>query len=226
MANTIYENVSIHVKPMQEEVKVDITKRGITETKNVSLDALLECFGKSQSPSEAIYSGFLPENCLSVNIRDNSKSVVIWHPLLHCDYAYYKTVYENFPIPRMVFGFDINPKGRVEGYRMAVVDDEKPKPGTKLYEYPFSNVYSDTRICVGAANSLPTYERLYTLASLPNLILSLPNNDHNFSCTNNRLKLGYRELLDHMRDKPSSYYYEKVLIPRKDEMTLADFIQK
>lgn len=193
-------------------------------TKNVSLDDVMKCFAKGVENTKVISTGFLPENCLSVRISDKLKSTVIWHPVLKCDFTLFKSTYENFPIPRIVFGLDIDTDGKVRGYRMAVVADEKPKPATVLYEYPFSNVYPSTNICIGAANTLPVYKQLHTVASLPNHILSIPNNDHNYKRANNELHLGYRELLDHMRDKEPSYYYENILIPRRDKKTLQDFI--
>lgn len=39
---------------------------------------------------------------------------------------------------------------------------------------------------------------------------------------NNKLKLVYRDLLEHLKDKTPSYYYEHILIP--SDMTLQDFI--
>jgi hypothetical protein len=107
---------------------------------------------------------------------------------------------------------------------MAIIADEKPTPGTQVYVYPFSNVYSNTGICIGAANSFPAYKDLRTLGTLPYHILSLPNNDHNFSRGENKLKLPYRDLLEHLKDKDPSYYYRHVLIKRS--MTVQDFIDR
>jgi len=120
----------------------------------------------------------------------------------------------------------IGVSGKTYGHRLAVVADEKPTPATPLYEFPFSNVYEGGGICTGAANSLPAYKNLRTLSSLPDFILSFPNNDHMFLSSRNKLKLGYRDLLEHLKDKEPSYYYSHVLIPRKRSKaaTLQDFI--
>jgi len=221
---TIYDEVIVRIKPLCEQIQVETRKKGVMSVKNIALQDLIDSLSKSIKESKVISSGFLPENCLSIQVSDDLKSIVLWHPLQHCDYTLFKTTYENFPIPRMVFGFDIDTSGKVKGHRMAIADDERPTVATRLYEYPFSNVYDNTSICIGAANNLPVYEKLPSLASLPNLILSIPNNDHNFKRANNRLHLDYRELLDHLQDKDSAYYYEKVLVPRKDGKTLQDFI--
>ena len=226
MPKSIYDEVNIFIKPLLNEIKVEVTKKGVRSIKNISLGDLIKSITGNTVDSKVVETGFLPENCLSVKISDALKSVVLWRQPQQCDYTYFKTLFESFPLPCMVFGFDIDPEGNVKGYRMAMAENGTPKPTTALYEYPFSNVYKHTGICVGAANELPVYKNLHALASLPNRILSLPNNDHNFSREYNRLHLDYRELLDHLRDKDSAYYYEKVLVLRKDNKTLQDFINR
>jgi hypothetical protein len=225
MSRSLADRIVITIDPMAETVNVDEIAMGVTRTKAVLPDDLVACFEKSIKEPKRITSGFLPENCLSVSVTAGTKSFVIRHPALRADITYMKTVYEGFPLPRLVFGFDISRDGRVTKCRMAVVADEKPSPDTPLFTYPFSNVYADDGICVGAANSLPVYKNTRALSSLPHLILALPNNDHLFSRANNRLKLGHRELLEHLADKEPSYYYEYVLTPKKGR-TLNHFINE
>jgi hypothetical protein len=226
MSATVYDSVNIRIKPLEREIKVETVKRGITSVKNILLEDLLNSIRQSRTESKSITTGFLPENCLSVTIQEQFKSVVVWYPSPRCDYTLFKTVYEDFPLPRLVFGLNIDPKGMIRGCRVAVMENEKPTPASRLYEWPFSNVYRDTGICIGAANSLPTYKDLHTLASLPHHILSIPNNDHNFTRAHNRLNLDYRELLDHLRDRDGAYYYTHILVPRKDGKVLRDFIDQ
>ena len=90
-----------------------------------------------------------------------------------------------------------------------------------MFYYPFSNVFDDGRICLGH-NSLPIYQQAHKSVSLPGYLLSIPNNFDMFSAERNRLKLGYRDLMEHLKDKAPAYYYEKVLVP--NGKTLADFI--
>jgi hypothetical protein len=157
-----------------------------------------------------------------VKISENRKEVVLQHAALYADVTYYNTLFEHFPLPRMVFAFVLDTMGRTISHRLAVVADEKPVPATKLFEYPFSNLYSNTGICIGAGNDMPVHKSLRSLAALPNHILTLPNNDHNFTRAHNRLNLGYRDLLEQLKDKTPEYYYENVLVPRN--FTLQDFI--
>jgi hypothetical protein len=209
------DKIVITINPMKETITVEETADGVTSTKGISHDSLIACFEKSIKDPKYVTSGFLPENCLSVSIAAGSRYFVIRHPLLRADITYHGTLYENFPIPRMVFGFAVARDGRVKECKAVIVADEKPAPGIQVYEWPFSNVFGDGRICTGAANSLPVYKTGRALSSLPYHILSLPNNDHCFNPGHNRLKLGYRELLDYMKDKEPPHWYEHVLIPKK-----------
>ena len=222
MSPAKFDEVNIRIRPNDESIVVEERFGTAVSVKFITPDDLVTVLQKSVVPQQTITSGFLPKNCISVNIYDHKKEVVIWHPVLYADITYFKTVYERFPLPRMVFAFGISADGKTSTHRLAVIADEKPTPETRVYEYPFSNVYSYTGICIGAANTMPQHKSLQTLAALPNYILGLPNNDHNFSQLNNKLNLGYRELLEHLRDKPPEYYYEKVLVPR--DYTLQDFI--
>ena len=45
-----------------------------------------------------------------------------------------------------------------------------------------------------------------------------------FSEKNNKLDLGYRDLLEHLKDRAPEYYYTDVLIP--DGKTLKDFMER
>jgi len=222
MKPTKIDEITVRIRSLDGSIAVEEHRGEIVTVKQITPNDLVDVFRNSAVAPKHIPTGFLPANCLSVNIYDHKKEVVIWHPSLCADVTYQQTLYEHFPLPRLVFAFGIDPEGKTSTHRMAVITDEKPTPETRVYEYPFSNVYTHTGICIGAANSMPTHKSLRTLAALPNFILSLPNNDHMYTAANNKLHLGYRELMEHLKDKPPEYYYDKVLVPRKG--TLQDFI--
>ncbi len=69
---------------------------------------------------------------------------------------------------------------------------------------------------------LPAYKSPSGISNLPGYLLSLPNNDDYFDVRDNRLRMEYRDLLEHLKDKDPSYYYSDVLIP--NGKTLKDFI--
>ena len=134
----------------------------------------------------------------------------------------YDTSYPHFPIPRLVFSFSLSGEGKVSCCRLGVVADETPTPETVMYHYPFSNV-SGFHLCVGA-NTLPIYKKQYKAHHLPAFLLSIPNNMHSYSKTDNKLGMDYRELMEHLKDKDPSYYYTDILIP--NSLTLQNFIDQ
>ena len=76
-------------------------------------------------------------------------------------------------------------------------------------------------LCTGN-NELPVYKNRSTLATLPDYLLRLPNNNDSFNPRHNKLNLEYRDLLEHLKKKTPAYYYTDVLVP--NGKTLRDFM--
>ena len=221
MAN-LYDEITVRIRPVDGTVIVEEHRGRAVSVKNISYNDLINCCVKGIKESTAVRSGYLPENCISYDVSNSHKTVALWIPPGYIDITYHKTVYEHFPFPAMAFSFSLDPTGRTSDHRMAVIADEKPTPKTPLFVYPFSNVNNDSRVCVGAANSLPTYKEIRTLGTLPYHLLRLPNNDHMFYENDNKPNLPYRDLLELLGDKDPSYYYSDILIPMN--ASLQDFI--
>lgn len=220
MMNAEHE-LTLHIDPLKPVVKVEETVAGIVSRKEIPADALYECI-VSSIRRDALCSGLLPPNCLAVTQTDQVREVVLWYPELRVDVSYYKTAYPNFPLPRLVFSFQVNRDGQVLDKRLGVIRDETPKANTPMFCYPFSNV-NRSAICTGN-NPLPKYNELRTIATLPRHILGLPNNDDMYDNKRNKLGMGYRDLLEHLKDRDPAYYYDEVLIP--NGFTLKDFIER
>jgi len=195
-------------------------KDGITSFKPISPDSLLKCLNQSILRG-GICSGLLPRNCLSFTSHDGgTREVVILHPENRADINYFGTEYKNFPIMRCVFGFNISSEGRVSNCRLGVIADEKPRPTTSMFVYPFGNV-NGFSLCIGN-NPLPPVKSLHTMESLTYLLLSMPNNNDHFNPNKNKLGLEQRELLEFMKNKSPEVYYSDILM--SCESTLGDFI--
>lgn len=211
----------IRIKPQSGKVTIEEVSNGVVCHKQISSDSLLDCI-KNSLKRETISSGLLPQNCISFTAgNDDFRVVTLLHSEDYADISYYKTLYEHFPLPRLLFKFNLNMGLRVQSCQVGVVKDERLTPDSLMYKYPFSNV-SGYNLCVGN-NPLPKCESLHTLSSLPYFILNLPNNDDQYNKHNNSQILEFRDLLEHMRDKNPSYYYENVLIPNGH--TLKDFLK-
>ena len=202
-------------------ISVEEHKDGIMSYKAIAPDSLLDCINKSILRG-SVRSGLLPKNCLSFTANDNgSKNIFILHPEDKTDITFLNAEYKDFPLPRLVFGFSISNEGRISGCRLGVIENSSMiKPDTKMYHWPLSNV-SYTHICVGN-NTLPKCTSPHTLGSIPYLILAMHNNLDHYSVTSNRMRLEMRDLLELLKDKQQSYYYENILVP--SGAVLGDFI--
>jgi hypothetical protein len=202
-------------------VAIEDDRDGVRGFKEISPDSLLTCINGSLLRG-VVSSGLLPRGCLSFTAYDNgSRNVVILHPEDKADITYYGSAYPNFPLPKLVFGFNLSKENRISRCRLGVVGNEiYLKPTTPMFVYPFSNV-SGTHLCTGN-NVLPKCHSLHTLGSIPYYILGMDNNNDHFSPGNNKPELEMRDLLELLRDKSPAFYYTDILIPSK--MTLGEFI--
>jgi hypothetical protein len=201
-------------------ITLDTIEDGIVSTKSLSTDELEKALQSSMIRID-VNSGVLPQNCVSwaKSAQNNTSYYVIWHDEEFADIQYHETKYPHFPIPRFVFGFKLN-GDKVQSVNIGIIAQGEITENTKMYRYPFSNV-NGFSMCMGG-NPMPKYKKRTALSGLPYYILGIPNNDDNYSAERTKLKLGYRELLEHLKDKSSEYYYTDVLIPNKK--TLKDFI--
>ena len=215
------DEVVLHIRE-DNTIQVEIREKGTVRTKLVDIDALLDCLTESMGGIQ-IQTGVLPNNIISLSINEDSRYAVVEFPDAYADITYMSTTYEHFPLPRLLFGFHLESSGRISAVNLGVPALGKLTEKTPMFYYPFSNVYRFS-LCVGA-NSLPHIPALYSLQNLPHYILSLPDNDDRFNTQHNRLGLGHRDLLEHLRDKDRAYYYDHVLVPMPG-VTLKNFISE
>lgn len=215
------DEMILRINPLGGYIKVETQENGVTSHKEITNETLVECLrGSIKRPS--FFSGLLPENCISFYAgTEDERAVSILHPERYADISYHNSCYQKFPLPRLVFKFTLQQGLRVQSVSVGVVPEGRLKPDTKMFAWPFSNV-SGSRMCIGN-NVMPKCENLYTLASLPYHILALPNNNDHYDTSDNKLRMEFRNLLEHMKDKEPAYYYEKVLVP--NQKTLEDFIK-
>jgi hypothetical protein len=202
-------------------VSVEEYNGGVKSYKTITPDSLLACIESSMHRG-GVTSGLLPKGCLSFTAHDSGNiDITLQHMEDKSDVSYFKSEYKGFPLPRLIFGYSITDEGRINNCRLGVAcNSGNLKPETPMFAYPFSNVLG-TRLCIGN-NSLPTVKSLHTLGSLSYHILSMDNNNDHFSASNNKPGLEMRDLLELLKDKPQSYYYEHILIP--SGQTLGGFI--
>ena len=214
------DEVIIHIKE-DHTVRLEICEHGKTRTKFITPDTLFECI-KGSIKTESTSTGLLPSNIICVKSDNKGKRyAVVEYQYDRTDVTYMNTVYNDFPLPRILFGFIIESSGRISGVNLGVPNLGNLKENTQMFCYPLSNV-SRFQMCTGA-NALPHIKSLQSLKNLPDFILSLPDNDDHYQDRNNRLNLGHRDLMEHLKDKDRQYYYDHILIPMPNT-TLKDFL--
>ena len=129
-----------------------------------------------------------------------------------------------FPLPRILFQFQIENSGRISSVWLKIVPKGRLDNETACFLWPFSNVRRNSSLCLGC-NELPHVDDLQRLKHLPRFILELPCNDDLFDSSKNQMGFSLSDLLEHLKDKESSYYYDKILIPQPGEK-LAHFLKK
>lgn len=212
----------LRINPKHCTVMVEQVTRGATRCKEIEPSDLYNAIIKNTYDKECIFSGMLPQGCLSVvQTAAGRKYVVLEYPHRHADISYYSQPYKHFPLPRLVFGFWVAASGKVLKAAMGVVKDEPLTPETPMYCYPFSNVRPDGTICTGA-NVLPAVKSLTELPKLATDILKMPNNDDYFVAEDNKLHLPYEKLLEYLKDKEPVCYEGHILVP--SGKTLGDFL--
>ena len=212
----------IKISSLRAELVVEQESEGIVSRKTMTPETFFKAILGSRYDDGVHPTGLLPEHCFSVTLTGPNILYYFRYPELCADISYHGTVYVDFPLPRLVFSVRYMPDCcKIGDTRLAVVKDEHLTPDTVIYNYPFSNVYKNHQICLGN-NALPIYKDPTRIHTLMRLILSFPNNDDMFSEKNNKLGMGYRDLLEHLKDKDPAYYYTDVLIPMKK--TLKDFM--
>lgn len=213
IVKNVVDEMVIHLRS-DATVLIEKYTRDMVSSKFINPDDLFSCI-KNSCSHIGIESGILPENTIFYREeQDKTRRVVIKVPSGHYDITYYDTLYPAFPLPAMVFGFTIRPDGHISAKKLVVVEEGTLKNESRLYHYPFSNVNQyNSDICTGR-NKLPDIQELRQLGSLPYFILSMPNNDDYFNSKYNRKDLGYRELLEYLKDREPQAYYDDVLMEK------------
>lgn len=201
-------------------IVIDDCRGKTVKHKVISLNTFCKIIEKSTKP-KAVQSGLLPDRCICFRENaDGERFVALDLGRFNVDITYESTVYKDFPIPRMLFGFRVSKDFKINEVQVAVADMGPLRDDTKLYKYPFSNV-SGFNMCIGS-NAMPKIKLLRQLNGIPYYIFAMPDNNDRYTTDRTKLNMQYRTLLEFMKDKDSSYYYENVLIP--SGKTLSDFI--
>lgn len=128
----------LRISPSRNTLVVEEHKPGgIISYREIDPLELYYIFNGSYASNESLDSGFLPENCLHVSVSGAQITYVLWNPELRADIIYGDTEYQDFPIPRLVFGVRMLDNGKVVDCTLGVVADERPSESTQIITTPF-----------------------------------------------------------------------------------------
>lgn len=132
-----------------------------------------------------VKSPILPKNCLIYQEDlDGTEIAVIEVEKQQFDVIYHKTPFENVGHPKLLFEFGLR-LNKVVLCRIYAVKDAVVKPTTKLFRYPYSNVFESFSACWPDLASIRVKD-LSHLSTLPYLFIKSPSNDHAFRGSNLR----------------------------------------
>ncbi len=189
--------------------------------KVISMNTFVKLIEKNVEMT-TVSTGILPDRCVSYTEKHNGDRYVVMDlGKFRIDLIYENTKYEDFPIPRLLFGFVVDKNFKITKVNVTVADMGTLRENTKLYKYPFSNV-SGFDMCIGG-NVMPKIKSLRQLNGIPYYIFSMPDNNDRYTPDRTELNMEYRTMLEFLKDKDEKYYYDNVLIPTGK--TLIDFIK-
>ena len=159
MAGSIRKAVLL-LDPLKSAVKTELIREdGTREVRHIPGDALLSGL-EAHTQMAPVRSGLLPPGVVSLTAYPDGWDVTLQNVTDRCTVWYHKTVYPDFPLPRLLLRCRMK-GGMLNGFQMAVCDAGSLSPETKLYRFPFPNV-NGFSLCVGT-NQFTGYDTLWTL---------------------------------------------------------------
>ncbi len=128
----------------------------------------------SEISEKSITIGKLPYGYYNGSICEDGFKVIVSIPSKVFLFQYYEDAYV-IPFPRLVFYFSYQ-DGKMITAKCFAAKDEVLMDQSKLYHYPFGNVYSDGKICFGG-NSIPKCFSLSEIDEVIKIFYGTPSNN-------------------------------------------------
>ena len=184
------------------------------------MQTFFDCI-KNSVRHEGIRSGLLPLNCFHIKISDDgTRDFCLWHPYLRADISYFGTEYPDFPLPRLVFGFQVSPEGKVKGVAGWALSRTKYPMKIPPCTYILFRTWAAS-ICVPGI-TISRFTKRPAPSGIFQPICCSCKQQRQFQRNQQQTAYALPELLNHLRDKDPAYYYTDVLIP--NGKTLKEFI--
>lgn len=186
------------------------TDQGI-ETKYVAIEDIANMFiGANTLENEKekeifVKSPILPQfqdifTVQYMESENNTQVYVLKKESTQMDLTYYGDKYTNVGIPTLLFKIKVS-NNSIKQIQIVAIKDKIIREDTELFKYPFSNVFENTNVCLGPNNiAALDINDTATIHRIPNLVLTLDNNNDAYHSANNT-GLPLRELLAKLSNK-------------------------
>lgn len=194
---------------------VKIENRLIQDLYKMTLSDLIRILSESSAGGENISTPILPQNCIKhvwVNRAAKQHEVYIEIPKRRWDITYHSQAFEKVGFPRMIFKYSVSDTKVILSNIVAVQEQVILTDETPLFLFPFSNVNTDTKVCMGG-NELPPIKTLSQLSTFHNIFFAAPFGDDYGSKTSNGKTI--RELFTVLKDND---FNDEWLVPLKESI--------
>ena len=168
---------------------------------------------KFEEEREGIISDILPgDNVIStIAIKEIPSTNSCWYLLarerLSHDMVYGSKTYKEVGMPKLLFAIKVN-NNRCVRIGISAIVDNHINGNSKLYHYPFSNVFGITSVCLGG-NSISNFDLVdsTSLIYIPEMFLAMPNNNHGYR----EMYAGGKRYLDILEELQGNKFDDSVL---------------
>lgn len=172
---------------------------------------------------QVLTTPLLPRGCIMYTTINKNRHYLFVEVAPQVRKVFYNTVcFDDVPFPRLLFGFSLMEhyeQIRVENVYVAALEDFVLQENTRVYYYPFTNVYQSGRVCWGNTK-LPLLNSISEIRVVIELFFNSINNDDLYGGAN-LSKLSFRELLQSIQNKDFPVEYLNFT-----GKTLADWIDQ
>lgn len=100
------QKLVIEIDPQRATVVLKQEILGVISRKEICPEDLFQAIIHATNRNSFISSGLLPKGCFSVEICESgAKRYCLLCQQRYADITYHNTLYERFPLPKLVFGF-------------------------------------------------------------------------------------------------------------------------
>lgn len=131
----------------------------------------------------------------SIQLNKNKFAYILFRPRALAPFSIYTRDFGEVGMPSLLFAVIVVNNKFSKLYLTVTDEDNIVTEGSRLFKYPFSNVFQNTgSVCTGSNIIKTDLSIKDNLFNIPDMFFSMPNTAEAFSPNNNALKLTFQEL--------------------------------